>query len=172
MTGEHATTHATFTLERTYPVPPAQVFAAWADPRTKARWFAASSVSHELDFRVGGREVNRAAVGDGQVATFASTYHDIVDDRRIVYGSTLAVAGRSVSTVSVTTVELVPDGAGTRLVLTEQGTFLDGQEDPTWREQGTATWLDALGEQLDALGEQLGEQLGGQPPATAPVRPA
>jgi uncharacterized protein YndB with AHSA1/START domain len=157
VTDEYETTHATFTLERTYPVSPAQVFAAWADPRTKARWFAAPSIFYELDFRVGGREVNRADVGDGRVATFASTYHDIVDDRRIVYGSTLAVAGRSVSTVSVTTVELAPDGAGTRLVLTEQGTFLDGQEDPAWREQGTAAWLDALGGQL---------------PATTPAPPA
>ena len=25
-------THASFTLERAYPVPPARVFAAWADP--------------------------------------------------------------------------------------------------------------------------------------------
>ena len=32
-------THATFTLERSYPVPPARVFAAWADPAAKARWF-------------------------------------------------------------------------------------------------------------------------------------
>ena len=29
-------THATFTLERSYPVPPARVFAAWADPAAKA----------------------------------------------------------------------------------------------------------------------------------------
>lgn len=32
--------HATFTLERTYPATPARVFAAWADPAAKARWFA------------------------------------------------------------------------------------------------------------------------------------
>ena len=33
-------THATFSLERSYPAPPARVFAAWADPAAKARWFA------------------------------------------------------------------------------------------------------------------------------------
>ena len=35
-------THATFSLERDYPVAPARVFAAWADPAAKARWFAPS----------------------------------------------------------------------------------------------------------------------------------
>jgi uncharacterized protein YndB with AHSA1/START domain len=33
-------THATFSLECSYPAPPARVFAAWADPAAKARWFA------------------------------------------------------------------------------------------------------------------------------------
>jgi len=41
---------------------------------------------------------------------------------------------------------------GTRLVLTEQGTFLDGREKPAWREHGTATQLDALGAQLNEDG--------------------
>ncbi len=31
--------HSTFSLERIYPAPPARVFAAWADPVAKARWF-------------------------------------------------------------------------------------------------------------------------------------
>ena len=50
-------THATFSLERCYSAPPAQVFAAWAEPAAKARWFAGGPDSgHQLDFRVGGRE--------------------------------------------------------------------------------------------------------------------
>jgi hypothetical protein len=36
----------------------------------------------------------------------------------------------------------------TRLIRTEQGTFLDGEESPSWREQGTGGWLDALGAEL------------------------
>jgi uncharacterized protein YndB with AHSA1/START domain len=31
--------HDTFVIERTYNVPVAQVFRAWADPTLKARWF-------------------------------------------------------------------------------------------------------------------------------------
>jgi uncharacterized protein YndB with AHSA1/START domain len=52
--------HSTFSLERAYDVPPDAVFAAWADPVTKGRWFAGGAETHQLDFRVGGREVTRA----------------------------------------------------------------------------------------------------------------
>jgi uncharacterized protein YndB with AHSA1/START domain len=46
--------HSTFTLERVYPVKPDRVFAAWAEPAAKARWFAGPQTGHQLDFRVGG----------------------------------------------------------------------------------------------------------------------
>jgi hypothetical protein len=46
--------------------------------------------------------------------------------------------------VSLATVEFHPDGAGTLLVFTEQGAFLDGRETPTRREQGMGSLLDAL----------------------------
>ena len=55
--------HDTFVIERIYDVPVAQVFRAWADPKLKARWFAGSAealgAGYDLDFRVGGHEVNR-----------------------------------------------------------------------------------------------------------------
>ena len=63
--------HDTFVIERTYDVPVAQVFRAWADPKLKARWFAGSAealgAGYELDFRVGGREVNRGGPPGGPV---------------------------------------------------------------------------------------------------------
>ena len=47
--------HGTFTLSRTYPVPPERVFAAWSSRESKARWFGAPATpDYELDFRVGG----------------------------------------------------------------------------------------------------------------------
>ena len=141
-------THATFSLERVYPVPVARVFAAWADPAAKARWFAGGpAAGHQLDFRVGGREVARGGPDGGPLMTFESSYHDIVPGERIVYSSTMT-AGEDLMTVSMTTVEFIPGGEGTRLVLTEQGTFLDGREEPAWREHGTAEQLDALGAAL------------------------
>ena len=83
-------THATFTLERSYPVPPARVFAAWADPAAKARWFTPGPGSgHELEFRVGGREVATGGPDGGPVMRFETLYRDIVPQQRIVYTSTL-----------------------------------------------------------------------------------
>jgi uncharacterized protein YndB with AHSA1/START domain len=144
---DHTVKHATFSIERTYRVPPDRVFAAWSDPQAKARWFAGSSNEHHLDFRVGGVEVNRATHPDGPVMAFESRYHEILPGTRIVYTSTLS-ADDVLSTVSTTTVELLADGEGTRLVLSEQGTYLDGHEEPAWREKGTGDWLDALGTEL------------------------
>jgi len=42
-------------------------------------------------------------------------------------------------------VEFRPEDGGTRLVLTEQGAYLDGHDTPTQREQGTRDLLDGLG---------------------------
>jgi uncharacterized protein YndB with AHSA1/START domain len=144
---ERCVTHATFSLERTYDVAPARVFAAWAEPTAKRRWFAKDAAEHHLDFRVGGREVLRARPGGGPLLSFESTYHDIVDGERIVYSSTLSTE-EQVATVSLTTVQFAREGSGTRLVLTEQGTYLDALEHPSWREQGTGEHLQALGAEL------------------------
>jgi len=140
-------THATFTLEREYAASPERVFAAWADPESKSRWFAGAGAEHELDFRVGGRELNRGSHDGGPVLTFESWYRDIVPGERIVYSSTMST-GNGPVTISVTTVEFEAVGGGTRQVLTEYGAFLDGHEDPAWRERGTGGWLEALGTEL------------------------
>ena len=136
--------HHMFTHERRYPAPVDKVFAAWRDPQVKKQWFAGDG-EHALDFRVGGTEAVHG--GDGVDLVARSEYHDIVPDERIVY-TTALYTDEVLSTVSLTTVRFVRDGDGTRLVLTEQGTFLDDQEQPEWREQGTGDWLDALGRQV------------------------
>jgi uncharacterized protein YndB with AHSA1/START domain len=140
--------HADFRLERTYDTPLATTFAAWSTPSAKARWFAGPDAAHELDFRPGGRERVANRLDDGRAVVFESTYHDILDQRRIVYSSTLSTEGR-LATVSITTVEFEADGDRTHLTLTEQDTYLDEQELPDWRRTGTATWLDALGVDLE-----------------------
>ncbi|MDF5757392.1 SRPBCC family protein [Spongiactinospora sp. TRM90649] len=150
---DRSVTHATFTLERLYPATAARVFAAWADPKAKARWFSTPDADHELDFRVGGREVNRSHPDSGLSMTYESSYHDIVQDERIVYTSTLHV-GDDLATASLTTVAFCPADGGTQLVLTEQGAFLDGREEPSWRKHGTGAWLDALGVELGAGGHE------------------
>jgi uncharacterized protein YndB with AHSA1/START domain len=110
---EHTVGHSTFSLERVYDASPGRVFGAWSDPAAKHRWFAGAEAGHELDFRVGGREVTRGRTPDGDELTFESTYRDIVDGRRIVYASALSVH-EAVVTVSITTIELHADGERTR----------------------------------------------------------
>jgi uncharacterized protein YndB with AHSA1/START domain len=146
---DRSVTHASFTLERAYPAPPARVFAAWADPAVKSRWFAGGTGDgHQLDFRVGGREVASGGPDAGPVMTFETFYREIVPQERIVYTSTMS-SGAEVITISLTTVEFKPADGGTKLVLTEQGAFLDGHEEPAWRENGTADQLKALADVLE-----------------------
>lgn len=148
---ERSVVHAAFTLERTYDAPPARVFAAWADPEAKARWFAGPDdwppAENSFDFRVGGREVSRGGPEGGPSYTSDGRYHDIVADQRIVYTYEMYSDETRIS-VSVSTVEFAPQGAGTRMVVTEQGAYLDGHDTPESREQGTIALLDALAEEL------------------------
>lgn len=142
--------NASFTVERTYPASPARVFAAWADPTLKARWFEepGEQVGEALagDFRVGGRETSSGAF-NGKHYTYAAEYRDIVTDERIVSTYETGVDGRRMS-VSVATVELLAEGHATRLVYTDQTAYLDALDRPEWREQGTTAQLDRLGDVL------------------------
>jgi uncharacterized protein YndB with AHSA1/START domain len=148
---DRSVTHATFVVERSYDASPARVFAAWADPAAKARWFAGPEEwgpdEFELDFRVGGREVSRGGPKGGPVHRYEARYQDIVTDERIVYSYWMHLDDALIS-VSVATVELRAEGAGTRLVLTEQGAYLDGHDTSAQRQQGTGELLDALGAAL------------------------
>ena len=139
--------HDTFVIERTYDSPIAQVFGAWADPRLKARWFAGSAdalgAGYELDFRVGGREVNRGGPPGGPLYTYESEFRDIVPEQRIVYTYEMYADETRIS-VSVATVEFRKLDATTHLVLTEQGVFLDRHDTAAEREKGTRSLLDAL----------------------------
>ncbi len=148
---EHNVTHASFTLERQYDARPSRVFQAFADPAIKARWFAGPEGWREIerssDFRVGGREVNRGGPPNGPVHGFEALYHDIVENERMVYAYSMYEDETRIS-VSLATIEFKPADGGTRLVLTEQGAFLDGHEDPALPEHGTRELLNALEQEL------------------------
>jgi uncharacterized protein YndB with AHSA1/START domain len=147
--------HDTFVIERSYNVPIAQIFRAWADPRLKARWFAGSAdalgAGYELDFRVGGREVNRGGPPGGPVYRYESQFHDIVPEQRIVYTYEMYADEDRIS-VSVATVQFRRQDASTELVLTEQGVFLDGRDTVAQREEGTRSLLGSLAAILNGGG--------------------
>jgi uncharacterized protein YndB with AHSA1/START domain len=147
--------HATFVIERSFQAPPARVFQAFADPAAKAKWFDGPAEWEKgpraFDFRVGGRETSSGGPKGGPMHTFACMYQDIVPNERIVYTYDMHLDDKRIS-VSLTTIEFVPEGTGTRLKFTEQGVFLDRHDDAGSREQGSR-WL------LGKLGESLGESV-------------
>jgi len=141
--------HRTLSVERTYPAPPARVFAAFADPGTKRRWFAEDAGfevdEFALDFRVGGFERTRFRSVGGAPGRNDTLFLDIVAGERIVFAYALT-AGDVRTSAALTTVELAADGGGTRLLLTEQVAFLDGVDRAASRERGWRGLLDRLGD--------------------------
>ena len=81
---------------------------------------------------------------------YNAVYQDIVPNRRIVYSYELLFGEIRVS-VSLATIELLAEGSGTRLILTEQGAFFDGIDSPATLEHGTGELLDALGTALQLV---------------------
>ena len=144
---QRSTKHATFTIERIFPVSPARVFAAYADAKAKARWFGGPDEWEKsnltLDFRVGGRESVSGGPSGGPVHHYNALYQDIVPNERIVLTYEMHLDKTRIS-VSLGTTEFKPAGEGTKLVYTEQSVFLDGHDDAGGREQGTRGLLDNL----------------------------
>jgi uncharacterized protein YndB with AHSA1/START domain len=146
--------HATFNLERSYDASRARVWKALTDPAAKAQWFGAPSehleiLERAMDVRPGGRERLKGHFGGRVVSTYDATYYDVIENERLVYCYEMHLDDRKIS-VSVATLQLKADGKRTRLMLTEQGAFLDGYDDAGSRERGTSELLDALGRSLTA----------------------
>ena len=147
--------HHDFSLARTYPYTPEQVFAAFADPEKKKLWFGASddlsSTFGSFDFRPGGAESAASQHAGGIRTTFDADYVEIVPGERIVftYRMTLNDAPLSASATSIT---FEPVEGGTLLTHTEHGIHLDGDSGAASREEGTNELLGLLGKALETIG--------------------
>lgn len=148
-------THASFTITRRWNASPARVFAAFADQKMKDVWFNGGPdceiVSRSFDFREGGKEHEAGRWSSGVVSKFDCIYLDIVpptnEAGRIIYSYVMHLDDRKIS-VSQAAIELIPDGDGTKFLLTEYGDYLDGYDDAGGREQGTNLLIDALAKYL------------------------
>ncbi len=133
--------HGSFTIERSYPVAPARVFAAWAEQDAKARWFIGpperwTLLERSLDFRVGGSELLRGRFHTTETL-YRARFHTIVENERIVYAYDMWHGGRQLS-VSLASVELAAQGRGCAMTYTEQTAFLQGEDGSASRQIGTA----------------------------------
>ena len=142
--------HGSFTIERTYKHAVSKVFAAWSNPEFKRQWFGSPDPAKPdgiFEFKEGGREYNADRMGDTDFI-YDVSYRDIVPDNRIIYTYEMSKNGERIS-VSLATIELFPDGAGTRMVVKEDGAFLDGLDKMADREAGTNYLIDLMGKWLD-----------------------
>jgi uncharacterized protein YndB with AHSA1/START domain len=152
---EPTTIHNTSALEHHYPQPPAGVYAAFAQPARKRRWYAEGEheiKEFEMEFRIGGHERlhYRFKPGhpiEGQEILNQSTYQDIVPDQRIVVASVMSLNGKVILAAQVT-FEFLPAASGTDLICTSQGAFFDWPQGPMMIEAGWRGLLDRLAQEL------------------------
>jgi uncharacterized protein YndB with AHSA1/START domain len=147
--------HSTYEIERSFRAHPRRVFAAFADPAKKLKWFREEDNSitekFEMDFRVGGRERTqfrlKSGPFEGTICTNDTVYQDIVPDSRIVLAYTMTLGERRMS-ASLATFEMLPEGTGTKLIFTEQAAFFEGSDGPEMRKEGWELLLGRLAEAL------------------------
>ena len=148
-------THGSYVIERSFPVKPERVFAAFADPVKKQRWFAAgegTTDKFEMDFRVGGNELTQRRMGNntpfpGVALTNHTNYQDIVPNKRVVFAYPMTLGEKRIS-ASLVTVELLPTEKGTDLIFTDQGAYFEGADGPQMREHGWGVLLGQLEKEL------------------------
>ena len=109
-------------LERSIPAPPEAVYRAFLEAETLKRWFAPSddfkTVVHRADGKVGGGFKIDMVKPDGSIHIATGTYKELVPGRRLVFS--WAWENEPDHGDSLITVELSPEGKGTKLVFTHE----------------------------------------------------
>ncbi|NIX76480.1 SRPBCC domain-containing protein [Microvirga terricola] len=148
-------THGSFTLERVYDAPLSRVFSAYTEAEARHRWLIRSNgwTVHEYrpaeQARSGATESSKfSPPGAETVLTNDTTFLDVQENDRVIIAYSMTVDGAPLSS-SLLTTEFHAEGEGrTRLVLTEQGAYLDGNIEG--RAEGSKWLLEQLAKELTA----------------------
>ncbi len=138
-------TKPSLVIRRHIKAAPAAVLAAWTDPEKIMRWFGpnGADVTHaETQVRIGGRFHVCFHTPDGEEHNVSGEYRDVVPDRKLVFTWEWRTLPERVSLV---TVSVTPDGAGTLLTLKHEQFF-----DEPARDRHQSGWAGAL-DKLEAL---------------------
>jgi uncharacterized protein YndB with AHSA1/START domain len=118
-----AATTPSLTLKRRLNATPAEVFRAWTDPKLLTRWFGPENVETieaELDPRAGGAYRVVMLENTGERHEVSGSYHEVVENERLVFSWSWVTTPERVSRVTVT---LKPDGDVTILTLVHEKLF-------------------------------------------------
>ena len=130
------------TLKRRLKAAPAEVYAAWTDPKKIVKWFGpdAGPVEHAaLDVRVGGRYTVIFRTEDGEQHHVSGVYRDVVPNEKLVF----SWAWRSTpERESQVTVLIAPEDGGSLLTLHHERLFDEKARDDHRR--GWSGCLDKL----------------------------
>lgn len=117
-------------VTRRFEQSPERVFDTWLDPGRVAKWFApnlGTMTTVEIEPRVGGR-FNFTQDREGVAAVHVGEYRTIERPRKLVFTwATPQKASDPLEDVSTVTIEIEPDGKGSKLTLTHE-------MDPKWAE--------------------------------------
>ena len=112
-------------VRRVFDAPPERLFQAWTTPEELRRWHAPgplSCVLAEIDLRVGGRFRIHMREPDGKEHRVGGTYRVIDPPGKLSYTWQWETKSSNNDLVeTLVTIEFLPSGKGTELVLTHEG---------------------------------------------------
>lgn len=119
-----ADTKPSLTIKRRFNVPPAKVFAAWADPEKLKKWMGPGEIGCKLaeaDTRIGGRyRIIMQKPGDPEEHDVGGAYREVVPNEKLVFTWAWKSTPERESLVTVT---FKPDGDGTLMTLMHEQFF-------------------------------------------------
>jgi uncharacterized protein YndB with AHSA1/START domain len=145
-------THASFVVERFYEASPSRVFAAFAEPAARRRWYVEAdgwtihAYVPPAVLKPGATEHSRfSPPGADVVLTNDTVYLEVEEGARLIFAYAMTLNATPLSS-SLATVEFQPEGKGTRMIFTEQGAYHDGNV--AGREEGSRELMESLAREL------------------------